>query len=243
MSGRERRSMTESVQTLEKARDLFPDVGNPFCRAFSGTLEAFVGRTPDRFDRTWSRDCRVEEVSRGMVDWMIHEHYLDKWPAVTRLRLGMFLGRDAVGCIIYAEAPRETSTRYGGPTWELARLWIHDAMPKNSETWLIGKSVRYIKSKFRELEHLVSYADPSVGHRGVIYRAANWIDDGMQDEERKTPRCDYYEKGTDRKIARFSHAKKRGIEVERRPRVPKHRYVLHLSPASAEHENPRERKP
>jgi len=101
----------------------------------------------------------------------------------------MMLHQDRpVGCIVYSAPPREADKRYGGKTWELARLYLLDSIPSNAETWLIGRSVRYIKRHRKEVEFLLSYADPSAGHRGTIYRAANWKSDGRTDDERKSPR-------------------------------------------------------
>ena len=50
--------------------------------------------------------------------------------------------------------------------------------------------------------NIVSYADPSAGHRGTIYQAANWKADGRTDDERKSPRCDYYDDRTGQKYGR-----------------------------------------
>lgn len=138
----------------------------------------------------------------------------------------MFYGATIVGMVIYADAPKETSKRYGGYTWELARLWISDMIPRNAETWLIGKSVKHVKRKYPDVKFLVSYADPSAGHAGTIYKAANWKFDGMTDEGRKTPRADYVdEKG--KKYSRKSHVPE-GTRVTRQYRVSKHRFYYPL---------------
>ena len=75
---------------------------------------------------------------------------------------------------------------------------------------------------------LVSYADPSVGHSGTIYRAANWVQDGRTDQERKTPRFDYADAITGKKYSRKGHVPN-GIEIKRIPRVSKNRFIYQLS--------------
>jgi hypothetical protein len=130
-----------------------------------------------------------------------------------------------VGCIVYASPPTETETRYGGKTWELARLFILDDVPKNAETWLIAKSVKFIKANYPDVEFLVSYADPSAGHEGTIYKAANWKEDGKTDEGRASPRCDYLV-GTKR-YSRKKHMPE-GAEYVLIPRVSKNRFLLSL---------------
>lgn len=155
---------------------------------------------------------------------MIRRHYIGKWPGVCVLTLAMLHGDAPVGVIVYALPPRETAKRYGGVTWELARLWIEDSVPTNAETWLIGQSIRHIRRHRPDVEFLVSYADPSRGHTGMIYRAANWAQDGRTDQERKTPRFDYADATTGKRYSRRAHVPD-GVEITRVPRVSKYRFV------------------
>lgn len=129
--------------------------------------------------------------------------------------------------IVFSMPPTETSKRYGGETWELARLWIDDGVPKNAETFLIGKAVRFVTANRISVKVLVSYADPSAGHSGTIYRASNWTFDGMTDEDRKTPRCDYIDAKTGKKYGRRGNVPD-GAELKRIPRVSKCRFVIRL---------------
>ena len=134
---------------------------------------------------------------------------------------------ELVGCCIFALPPRQIYTRYGGLTWELARLWVDDVMPRNTESWLIGQSIRWVRRNRSEVEWLVSYADPSQGHSGVIYRTTNWESDGMTDEGRKTPRKDYLDPRTGKRYSRKAHVPE-GVEYDLVPRISKHRYRMRL---------------
>jgi len=181
------------------------------------------------FDKHWRSVCRVIEGPRSVVQSMVCTHYLGKWPGVVRCVLVMVAKGEPVGMCIYAEPPSQSNVRFGGQGFELARLWISDTVPRNAETWLIAQSVRFVKRKWPALKYLVSYADPSAGHRGTIYKAANWIFDGRTDAGRKTPRCDYVdERG--KKYSRASHIPA-GLSVSRVPRVSKFRFVYWLSGA------------
>ncbi len=180
------------------------------------------------FDRSWREACTVNKGCRHDAEDMIQSHYLGKWPGVCVLILVMKLQGVAVGTCVYAMPPREAAKRYGGETWELARLWIEDKVPRNGETWFIAQSIRYIKKHFPTVEVLVSYADPSAGHAGTIYKAANWIADGRTDEDRKSPRVDYACAFTGKKYSRKSHAPENTI-LNRIPRVSKHRFIYRLS--------------
>ena len=185
-------------------------------------------RMADKFDAVWRSECRVRVCPVAEVAPFVSAHYLGKKPAIILLCLVMEHQSVPVGCIIYSAPSRETSIRYGGLTWELARLYIVDAVPCNAETWLIAKSIRHIKRTRRDVKFLVSYADPSVGHTGLIYRAANWRCDGRTDQERKSPRCDYVDAKTGKKYGRKGNMPT-DAQVERIPRVSKSRFIYPLS--------------
>ena len=179
------------------------------------------------FDATWRQACSVRRCSIVEVDAFIRAHYLAKRPAIVMLCLVAEREGVAFGCVVYAAPPREVDKRYGGKTWELARLYLLDEIPKNAETWLIGQSVRYIKRNHAEVLHLLSYADPSQGHSGTIYKAANWRSDGRTDDERKSPRCDYVDQRTGKKYGRRGNMPS-GAIVVRKPRISKWRFTYAL---------------
>ena len=179
------------------------------------------------FDKTWRTACTVEPISRGDADGMIKRHYLGRWPGVCVCSLALMREGRALGVIVFALPPRETMRRYGGETWELARLWIEDAVPANAETFLIARAVRFIRQHHPAVKALVSYADPSAGHAGTIYKAANWKADGRTDQERKTPRFDYADAATGKRYSRRGHVPE-GVTIKRIARVSKHRFVYRL---------------
>lgn len=184
-----------------------------------------VTKGPD--DSIFSR-LRLLRCSRsnGAASEMLKRHYLGKWPKVVVLTLLLVDSSVPVGVCVFALPPRETSKRYGCTAWELARLWVDDSMPKNTETWFISRAVKFIQKNFREVGVIVSYADPSKGHRGTIYRAGSWIEDGKTDQDRKTPRFDYEANG--RVYSRRKHVPP-GAHITRKPRVSKHRFIYWTS--------------
>lgn len=156
---------------------------------------------------------------------MIQRHYLRCWPGVTVAILGLYRDEDPVGVLVFSLPPPETFVRYGGLTWELGRLWVRDEEPRNTESWFIARGVRYVRRFHRDVVALVSYADPTVGHAGTIYKASNWLEDGRTDDERQTPRFDYECNG--KRYSRASHVPT-GLPVRRLPRASKHRFWLPL---------------
>lgn len=61
---------------------------------------------------------------------------------------------------------------------ELRRLCCIDDTPKNTESFFIGHTLRYLK-KHTKLKTVISYADSTYGHSGVIYKASNFKLFGM----------------------------------------------------------------
>lgn len=56
---------------------------------------------------------------------------------------------------------------------ELRRLVLVDDTPRNSESYFIAKTLKWLK-KNTNVEVIVSYADPNYGHEGIVYKASNF---------------------------------------------------------------------
>ena len=179
------------------------------------------------FDSQWRAATHIAPMVRSHADWMIGRHYLRRWPGVCTLILGLYKRHLPIGVIVFALPPTQTAVRYGGAAWELARLWVSDEVPQNAESYFMGAAIRYVKNNFKNIRFLVTYADPSAGHSGAIYRATNWIADGRTDDERKSPRCDYKDVSTGKVYSRRSHVPD-GVIVSRVPRVSKFRFYFAL---------------
>lgn len=166
----------------------------------------------------------VIESSLADAKEFIAAHYLRKRPAICTCCLLVYMPTPK-GIIIFAMPPRQTCVRYGGLTWELARLFLLNDAPPNTESRAIAAAVAYIRRHYRDVRYLVSYADPSAGHKGTVYKAAGWLADGRTDDERKTPRFDYEANG--KRYSRRAHVPF-GASIKRVPRVSKFRFYLPL---------------
>lgn len=71
----------------------------------------------------------------------------------------------------------------------LARLWLHDDLPRFSETCVIGKAHKLVQRRWLEIHPPVNHDEPyhvlkiisfadNVHHRGTIYEAANYRKSG-----------------------------------------------------------------
>ncbi len=154
----------------------------------------------------------VEKINNSLAkELIVKHHYTHKW-TIAELCIGLYKKCEEDN---FFDIPTLCGTVVFGPTaganvaksispllsndnlWELKRLWIEDSVGKNSESWLIGQSIKYIKNYHQEIKCLVSYADPDAGHIGTIYQATNWL---YQNIERK--------KGTSGYVVSFDGGKK-----------------------------------
>lgn len=61
---------------------------------------------------------------------------------------------------------------------ELKRLCCVDDTPKNTESFFIGNTLRWLK-KNTDIKTVISYADTTYSHSGTIYKASNFRHVGM----------------------------------------------------------------
>lgn len=112
---------------------------------------------------------------------VVENHYLHR-KAPCSFAFGMFQKDDdrLVGVIVYG-TPSSAPLRQGlcgidekNNVIELTRLWIEDDTPKNSESFLIGNTLKLVNK-----EIIVSFAEIQAGHVGTVYQATNWIYTGL----------------------------------------------------------------
>ena len=56
---------------------------------------------------------------------------------------------------------------------ELRRLCCIDDTPKNTESYFIGRTLKWLK-KNTSIKKVISYADNTYNHKGIIYQASNF---------------------------------------------------------------------
>ncbi len=129
-------------------------------------------------------------TSKEATRLVVERHYLHRRPPISAA-FGLFEDGALMGVVTYgvpASRHLQMSACPSDPSrvLELNRLWVDDAMPTNTESWFVSRSLAQLRSSI-----VVSYADPLHGHYGYIYRALNFDYAGWTDMERKTPRYDY----------------------------------------------------
>jgi len=125
---------------------------------------------------------------------------------------------------------------------ELRRLCCIDDTPKNTESYFIGQSLKWLR-KNTGIKKCVSYADAHYGHEGVIYKASNFTLIGKTSKSKvimwngkkyhdKTIRTYYTNKNGEKNLKPFAKRVKDALErgeahYENRP--PKNIYVYNVN--------------
>lgn len=128
--------------------------------------------------------------SHAAARLVVAKHYLHRRPPIS-FAFGLYLDAALVGAVTYGTPASRHLQMSACPTdpsavVELNRLWLDDALPANSESWFVSRTLKALPPRI-----VVSYADPLWGHYGYIYRALNFRYAGWTDMDRKTPRYDY----------------------------------------------------
>jgi len=161
-------------------------------------------------------------------------HYLHSFPGGTRLCVGVFTPAGLQGVVVLGVGPRMAHRLVQGAQSNdgltLTRLWLADALPHNSESWVIGQTVHFLR-RHTPIKFLLSYADPAVGHVGTIYQATNWIYTGLSQAQPALDLGDGVARHT-RSVGSalgtysIAYLRAQGIDAQRVPGTGKHRYVL-----------------
>jgi hypothetical protein len=171
---------------------------------------------------------------------MIEEyHYLHSMPGGAVLSFGVYLQDELTGAVVFTRGARLghklLSASRPDDVVTLARLYLVDQLPKNSESRVLGIVLRHVRKR-TSWKLILSYADPVAGHTGTIYRAAGWLYLGqtepggyldLGDGTLSHPRSVFTRFGTNR----IHHLRATGIPAAR-VRVPgKFRYAHVLDAA------------
>jgi len=134
---------------------------------------------------------QIEQIPRDKaMQVVVEKHYLHRkcpcehaWALVDNEQERddvLFDWPKIVGVVTYG-TPSSPPLRGGicGPEYksdvlELNRLWVHDDVPRNGESYLIGNTLKMVGKPI-----VVSFADKSQGHTGFVYQATNWIYTGL----------------------------------------------------------------
>jgi hypothetical protein len=174
----------------------------------------------------WSVKPISNKIAQEIV---VKNHYLHR-KAPCSFAFGLFNpSNELMGVVIYG-TPSSAPLRQGiagkdesNNVVELTRLWVSDKAPKNGESFLIGRS---LGKSGKEI--IVSFADTSQNHLGIVYQATNWLYTGLS-----AKRTDWTVEGIDKhghtwadKYTAQEMRERFGEQFRLVPRSRKHRYIF-----------------
>ena len=117
--------------------------------------------------------------TKAALDIVIKNHYLHRVAPCSRafgiFERGGFFGGILKGVVCYGVPAYNPILKSicgkdeMNNVYELTRLWIEDVVPKNGESFLISNSIKKL-----DKEIIISYADTTQNHLGIVYQASNW---------------------------------------------------------------------
>ena len=126
-----------------------------------------------------AKDLAIEPCLPSTIRWFVEEYHYSHSIDGVRVSCCFVVTYNSkiVGGLIYGRTATTAWKRYGvteHEVLELRRLVLLDRCGKNSESRVIGWTLRLIAKNLKEVKVVISYADPNHGHTGIIYRASNF---------------------------------------------------------------------
>lgn len=131
------------------------------------------------------KDMEVHLCERGEISSFIEEHHYSKNinGCITDYCFKLTYNNEIIGAMFYGKmAMANQYKRFVDreeDCIELRRLCCIDDTPKNTESFFIGKTLKWLK-KNTQIKVVVSYADQEYGHSGIIYKASNFEYNGFK---------------------------------------------------------------
>ena len=124
--------------------------------------------------------CGIKAARFAVLNW----HYSRSMPAGKMVRVGVWEQGKFVGVIIFS---RGANKAIGSPyklqqteVCELTRVALCNHQTPVSQ--LVSIAIKMLKKTNAGLRLIVSYADLDQNHQGIIYRAGNWIYEGLKNQ-------------------------------------------------------------
>jgi hypothetical protein len=124
----------------------------------------------------------VMEMDRDDANRIIvNNHYSGKFYSASYIHLGLYADACLRGVLQfgYAMNPQSMASVVEGTKideyLELNRMWVDDAMPRNSESKALSYAVKFIRRKYPRVAWIQSFADERCGRLGVVYQASSFL--------------------------------------------------------------------
>ena len=129
------------------------------------------------------KDLNLQLITAKDADFFLSKYHYLRGVGRNALCYGALIDNKLIAVCCFASITRkETAERLGyrsSDVRELTRFCIHPSYhKKNFGSYMISRCIRLLV-KEKNLRCLVSFADTTFGHNGIIYKASNWAFDGV----------------------------------------------------------------
>lgn len=138
----------------------------------------------------YSLTVRPKKLCKQLRNFVVNNHYSRSYRSLMQEYVFTLQeGSEVIGIAVYGKpCGKNVRTKYGH-VLELRKLCLIDDTPKNSESYFIGMTLRWLK-KNTNYDGIISYADPNFKHKGTIYKASNF--EYLGEEAAANPRAIRY---------------------------------------------------
>lgn len=129
-----------------------------------------------------AKEIEIRVIPKKIADAFVKKHhYSGKVCQTSQVHFGCFLDGALHGVLQYGSSidKRKMLGLVEGTGWneflELNRMAFDDYLPRNSESYCIGATLRAIKKQAPQIKWVISFADGCSCGDGTIYRASNFV--------------------------------------------------------------------
>ena len=119
----------------------------------------------------------LKEADNKIVDELVKKYHYSHKATKNRFKSFLINGDKGFMQLGYGIRPTLKHTIHPkitkGNFCEFDRMWLSDELPKFSESQCISLLLSYLKQVYKKIKFVITYADGSVGNKGIIYRATN----------------------------------------------------------------------
>lgn len=113
--------------------------------------------------------------SASVKAFLLRHHYLKSLPRGINRTYILSVKGVIKGIALFGYPVGKMSNRIT----ELKRFCLSEDCPKNTASWFMSKCMKHLKLD-KTIDTVISYADPTQGHQGTIYKASNFVYSGKQ---------------------------------------------------------------
>ena len=131
-------------------------------------------------------DFNIKELdAHTAIEFIQDKHYSKVMPKLTKHYLGIY-DKDVLAGVLtlgWGTQPYNTihklfPTLESKDYYEIGKMCMDDAMPRNSESQMLSMAVKWLREN-TDIKYLFTWADGIVGKPGYVYQAANFLYGGF----------------------------------------------------------------